>query len=200
MGAVVSLGHTDATCDEVEAAIGAGATCATHLFNAMSSMTSRAPGAVGAVINSHVWSGIICDGFHVDDRMIKLALRARPADDLMFLVSDAMATVGGPNEFDLYGKNVHLEDGRLLNSEGNLAGAHVTQAEGVARLVHEIGVPLAQALRMAVTVPARVIGHTNLAQIVGRSTRDLLVLSRDIEVAGTLDYIQSAMVAHDAAE
>lgn len=200
MGAVVSLGHTDATCADVEAAIDAGATCATHLFNAMSSMTSRAPGAVGAVINSHVWSGIICDGFHVDDRMIKLALRARPADDLMFLVSDAMATVGGPKQFDLYGQNVRLEDGRLLNTEGNLAGAHFTQAEGVARLVQQIGVPLAHALRMAITVPARVVGHMNLAQMVGRSARDLLVLSRDLAVTGTLDQIQSGMVAHDAAE
>lgn len=200
LGAVVSLGHTDATCEDVEAAIDAGATCATHLFNAMSPMAGRAPGAVGAVINSHVWSGIICDGFHVDDRMVKLALRARPADDLMFLVSDSMATVGGPKQFDLYGENVRLEAGRLINAEGNLAGAHVTQAEGVARLVHEIGISQAQALRMAITVPARVVGQMNLTRMVGRSAHDLLVLSDELRVTGTLHHIQSAMVAHDAAE
>ncbi|MDC0490590.1 N-acetylglucosamine-6-phosphate deacetylase [Paracoccaceae bacterium] len=186
MGAVVSIGHTDATCEDTEAAISAGASCATHLFNAMSPMVGREPGVVGAVINSHVWSGIICDGFHVDDRMIKLALRARPEDDLMFLVSDAMATVGGPALFDLYGQNIHLENGRLINAEGHLAGAHVTQAEGVARLVHEIDVSLAQALRMAITVPALVMGQANLAQLIGRLVRDVLVLSDDLKVDGTL--------------
>ena len=186
MGAVVSIGHTDATCEDTEAAISAGASCATHLFNAMSPMVGREPGVVGAVINSHVWSGIICDGFHVDDRMIKLALRARPEDDLMFLVSDAMATVGGPAQFDLYAQNVHLEKGRLINVEGHLAGAHVTQAEGVARLVHEIDVSLAQALRMAITVPALVMGQANLAQLIGRLVRDILVLSDDLKVDGTL--------------
>ena len=186
MGAVVSIGHTDATCEDTEAAISAGASCATHLFNAMSPMVGREPGVVGAVINSHVWSGIICDGFHVDDRMIKLALRARPEDDLMFLVSDAMATVGGPALFDLYGQNIHLENGRLINAEGHLAGAHVTQAEGVARLVHEIDVSLAQALRMAITVPALVMGQVNLAQLIGRLVRDVLVLSDDLKVDGTL--------------
>ena len=186
MGAVVSIGHTDATCEDTEAAISAGASCATHLFNAMSPMVGREPGVVGAVINSHVWSGIICDGFHVDDRMIKLALRARPEDDLMFLVSDAMATVGGPALFDLYGQNIHLENGRLINAEGHLAGAHVTQAEGVARLVHEIDVSLAQALRMAITVPALVVGQANLAQVIGRLVRDVLVLSDDLTVDGTL--------------
>jgi len=193
MGAVVSIGHTDATCEDTEAAISAGASCATHLFNAMSPMVGREPGAVGAVINSHVWSGIICDGFHVDDRMIKLALRARPEDDLMFLVSDAMATVGGPALFDLYGQNIHLENGRLINAEGHLAGAHVTQAEGVARLVHEIDVSLAQALRMAITVPALVVGQANLAQVIGRLVRDVLLLSDDLKVDGTLGQTLSQL-------
>lgn len=200
MGAAVSLGHTDASAEDVEAAIAAGASCATHLFNAMSPMTSRAPGAVGAILNSQVRSGIICDGYHVDDRMIQLALRARPSDDLMFLVSDAMATVGGPETFDLYGQNVRLEDGRLLNAEGNLAGAHVTQAEGVARLVHHIRAPLDLALRMAITTPALVVGQPKLAQIVGRSVHDLIVLSDTLQVTDTLASAQAALMARDAAE
>ncbi len=200
MGASVSLGHTDAPAEDVEAAIAAGATCATHLFNAMSPMTSRAPGAVGAILNSELRSGIICDGHHVDDRMVQLALRARPADDLMFLVSDAMATVGGPAQFDLYGQNVRLDNGRLLNAEGNLAGAHVTQAEGVARLVQHIGAPLEQALRMAITTPAHVVGQPALAQIVGRPLHDLIVLSDKLQVTDTLAGALAALMAHDAAE
>jgi len=200
MGSVVSLGHTDATAEIVEAAIAAGATCATHLFNAMSPMMGRAPGAVGAVINSHLRAGIICDGYHVDDRMIGLALRARPANDLMFLVSDAMATVGGPDAFDLYGQPVRLEDGRLLNAEGTLAGAHVTQAIGVARLVHHIGATLEDALRMAITTPAKVVGQPGLGQITDRSLQDLIILSDDLEMRGTLASAQAALIAGDPVE
>ena len=183
MGAVVSIGHTDATAEEVERAIAAGATCATHLFNAMSPMTGRAPGAVGAIINSTVRSGLICDGHHVDDRMVRMALRARPAADLMFLVSDAMATVGGPDHFDLYGRKIQLQNGRLINAEGNLAGAHITQAQGVGRLVQHIGLGLGEALRMAITVPARVVGQADLAQIVGRKVTDLMVLDHDLQLS-----------------
>ncbi len=200
LGAVVSIGHTDATCEDAEAAIAAGASCATHLFNAMSQMSSRAPGVVGAVLNSEIPSGIICDGHHVDDRMIRFALRARPRDDLMFLVSDAMATVGGPDQFDLYGNQVRLENGRLINAEGNLAGAHVTQAEGVARVVNHVGASLDQALRMAITTPARVVGQADLATLIGRDVRDLVVLSDDLKQANSLAVAHAAMMAHDAAE
>lgn len=199
LGAVVSIGHTDATADVVTSAISAGAVCATHLFNAMSPMTSRAPGAVGAILNSQVRAGVICDGFHVDDRVLQLALRARPAEDLTFLVSDAMATVGGPDTFDLYGEHVHLDGGRLINTEGNLAGAHITQAKGVARLVRHIGLSLEQALRMAITIPAEVVGQPERSGIVGRRQRDLLVLSDAIEVTGTLAEASATRLEPDAA-
>jgi N-acetylglucosamine-6-phosphate deacetylase len=97
-GAVVSLGHTDTDAETIRAALKAGATCFTHLFNAMSPMLNRAPGVTGAAINSTAYAGIICDGIHVADEMVGLAIRARPVPDRMFLVSDAMATVGGPGQ------------------------------------------------------------------------------------------------------
>ena len=181
LGAVVSLGHTDATAEMVEAATRAGAQCATHLFNAMSPMVGRAPGTVGAVINSTLRTGIICDGHHVDDRMIALACRARPAPDLMFLVSDAMATVGGPDHFALYGREVHLQEGCLVNTEGSLAGAHVTQARGVARLVNHVGLGLEEALRMAITTPAQVVRQPKWAEIQGRMVRDLVLLTDGLQ-------------------
>jgi N-acetylglucosamine-6-phosphate deacetylase len=184
-GAVVSLGHTDATAEQTRAALAAGANSFTHLFNAMSPMLSRAPGVVGAAINSDAFVGLICDGIHVADEMVGLAIRARPVTDAMFLVSDAMPTVGGPDQFDLYGQKVQLVEGRLLNAEGSLAGAHVTMAESVARLVNVVGVEVAAALRMAVTVPARVIGRPDMAQIAGRDAADLLVLDSGLAVVGT---------------
>lgn len=186
LGAVVSLGHTDATSEMMAAAFTAGASCATHLFNAMSPMVGRAPGAVGAVINSTCYSGIICDGHHVADEMVGLAIRARPVPDRMFLVSDAMATVGGPEHFDLYGEHIALKEGRLINAEGSLAGAHVTQAEGIKRLVDCTGTSLTQALRMATSIPADCIGQPEIGRLRGRSVDDVILLNDDLLLTGTL--------------
>ena len=182
---MVSLGHTDTTAEKTRAALAAGASCFTHLFNAMSPMLGRAPGVVGAAINSDAYTGIICDGIHVADEMVGLAIRARPLADKTFLVSDAMPTVGGSDRFDLYGKEIRLVDGRLVNAEGSLAGAHITMAQSVARLVTVVGVDLTAALRTAVTVPAQVIGRPDLAQIIGRDAADLLVLDESLALVGT---------------
>ena len=184
-GAVVSLGHTDTTADHVRACLAEGATCFTHLFNAMSPMLNRAAGVTGACINSTAYSGIICDGIHVADEMVGLALRARPLPDTTFLVSDAMPTVGGSGHFKLYGDDIRLVDGRLVNREGALAGAHVTMAESLARLINVVGVAPQAALRMAISIPARVIGAPHLATLQGRSLDDLLILGPDWRVTGT---------------
>lgn len=189
MGAVVSLGHTDASAQQMETAFAAGANCATHLYNAMSPMTSRAPGAVGAVINSDGFSGIICDGHHVDDRMVALAIRARPVKDRMFLVSDAMPTVGGPDQFTLYGQQITVKDGRLINAEGNLAGAHLTMAQALQRLVQTVGVDLEPALRMAMSVPATCIGVPALGRLMGRALHDLILLDARLNVQGDLQAL-----------
>ncbi|NKW91519.1 N-acetylglucosamine-6-phosphate deacetylase [Rhodobacteraceae bacterium R_SAG9] len=199
-GAVVSIGHTNATAAQINEAIEAGATCATHLFNAMSPMTSREPGAVGAVINSTIYSGIICDGHHVADSMVGLAVRARPENDRMILVSDSMATVGGPDHFDLYGHRVMLQNGRLINKEGSLAGAHVTQAEGVQRLIHKVGLPEETALRMAISNPAACIGLPSVGQLANRRTDDVLLLGDDHAVQATLTEALEGQKTANAAE
>ncbi len=176
MGIIVSLGHSDATAEQANAAFAAGARSVTHLFNAMSQMQGRAPGLVGAAINSDVYVGIICDGVHVADDMVALACRARPVAGRMILVSDAMPTVGGPDRFDLYGQEIRLQDARLVNAEGNLAGAHCTMLSGVQRLVRQVGLSLEQALHMAITAPATLLGAAHLGQVAGRSVDDLFVV------------------------
>ncbi len=176
LGVVVSIGHSDCDAQQARGALTAGATCFTHLFNAMSQMANRAPGVVGAAINSDAYAGFICDGIHVADEMLGLAIRARPVPDRMFLVSDAMPTVGGPDHFEIYGETISLHDGMLLNQEGSLAGAHITQLEGVARLISKLGVPPEEALRMAITIPAKVIGQDHLATLEGRLLRDVILI------------------------
>ncbi len=192
MGCIVSLGHSDATADQTRAALAAGANCFTHLFNAMSPMLNRAPGVVGAAINSDAYAGIICDGIHVADEMVALALRARPVPDRTFLVSDAMPTVGGPDRFRLYGETVTLTDGHLINAEGSLAGTHVTMLGSVHRLVHHAGVDLETALRMATGIPMAVVrGQAAPAPILGGlRVEDLLLLD-----AGLTGFQTPALVS-----
>ena len=151
-GAVLSAGHSAATADETRAALGAGVTCFTHLFNAMPPMTSRAPGILGAAILSDAFAGIIADGVHVSWDMIRLALAAR-RPGRTFVVSDAMATVGGPDAFELYGQTIRLRDGELVNAEGHLAGAHVDMVRSLANLCGHAGVPLAEAVAMTTDIP-----------------------------------------------
>ena len=189
-GTVVSIGHSKAPADVVRRALEAGASCFTHLFNAMPPMAGREPGVVGAAINSHAFAGIICDGIHVADEMVAMAIRARPVTDRMYLVSDAMPTVGGPTEFNLYGSKVALINNRLVNSEGGLAGAHTTQNEGVKRLVDRIGISAEDALKMAITIPGKAMG-LELDQLQGRSIKDIICLSDGLEYLGSLaDLLQ----------
>ena len=190
LGTVVSIGHSKASADVVRRALEAGASCFTHLFNAMPPMAGREPGVVGAAINSHAFAGIICDGIHVADEMVAMAIRARPVTDRMYLVSDAMPTVGGPTEFNLYGTKVALIDNRLVNSEGGLAGAHTTQNEGVKRLVDRIGISTEDALKMAITIPGNAMG-LEMDQLQGRSIKDIICLTDGLEYQGSLaDLLQ----------
>ncbi len=188
MGAVVSIGHTGATGAEVAAALAEGAQLFTHLFNGMSQMQNRDPGAVGTGINSEVYCSVIADGHHVADEMLSLAIRARPVEDHMILVSDAMSTVGGPDSFSLYGQEIHLSDGKLINQEGSLAGAHVTMMEAVERVVHVLKRPLQEALRMAITNPAKLMGLTKeLATLSPDNGSSLVHISPDLKNCQPVD-------------
>ncbi len=185
VGTVVSIGHSQASAGVVRLALEAGASCFTHLFNAMPPVVGREPGVVGAAINSHVFTGIICDGVHVADEMVAMAIRARPISDRMYLISDAMPTVGGPTAFNLYGTKVSLINNRLVNSEGGLAGAHTTQRKSVKRLVDHIGIPTEDALKMAITTPSQVMG-LQFDRLHGLSVKDIICLTNGLEYSGTL--------------
>lgn len=189
LGVIVSLGHSNCTAATARAAFAAGASCVTHLFNAMSGLSARAPGLAGAAINSDAYVSMICDGVHVEDTVLGIAVRGRPRQDRCFLVSDAMPTVGGTDSFDLYGQTIRLSGDRLINADGNLAGAHTTMAAGFSRLVTKIGLGLETALRMVVSTPAKVVGVPERASLVGRRVDAILVLSPDLNVTGTLEKV-----------
>ena len=188
MGAIVSIGHSEAAPADITAARLAGARCFTHLFNAMSPMQGRDPGVTGTAILSSSYVGIICDGIHVADDMVALALRARPEPNLTFLVSDAMPTVGGPSQFDLYGQSIKLDQGRLINAEGSLAGAHTTLAAGIRRLVSNLNIPVQTALKMAISVPCAVMG-LDLDRLQGQKIEALLHLNAQGSYTGPVSQI-----------
>ena len=187
MGVVVSLGHTAADARQVNAALAEGARCFTHLFNGMTPMTSREPGVVGAALDSPAWCGLIADGHHVADAVLRVAIRSRPRSDRMVLVSDAMATTHGPDQFDLYGETIQVVDGRLINQAGSLAGAHIDLAACVQRLIQTVGVPATQALPMATRHPAELMDMANsTGHIRVGAKADLLLLDTEWRVQRVL--------------
>lgn len=159
-GIIVSLGHSDAGAKAARAAFDAGATMVTHLFNAMSPLENREPGLVGAALTSGVWAGLIADGLHVDPATIQIALRAKQGPGKIFLVTDAMSTIGTDlKSFTLNGREIIREDGALRLADGTLAGADLTMIDAVRYAHRDLGLPLEEALRMASAYPARAIGR-----------------------------------------
>lgn len=183
-GVIVSLGHAEASCAEAQALIAAGARCATHLFNAMSQLTGREPGLVGAVLSSDLSAGLIADGHHVAIESLKIACAARPEG--LYLVSDCMAVAGTDlTEFRLGGRRILRRDGRLTLEDGTLAGADLTLAQAVQVMVHRVGIPVQRALAMASTIPARVIGCRDLGTLRPGAPADLVHLTDDLTLAAT---------------
>lgn len=151
---IVSAGHTDANAEQIEAALKEGVRGFTHLYNAMSQLQNRAPGAVGAALASDdAYAGIIADGHHVSVDALRVAFKAKGAGKL-FLVSDAMASLGtNMKTFNLFGEAIRVESGRLATASGTLAGAQLSMAEAVRFLVSRVGVEMEDALTMATATP-----------------------------------------------
>jgi N-acetylglucosamine-6-phosphate deacetylase len=179
-GVIVCAGHTDASYAEIKEALAHGLQGFTHLFNAMSQLTSRRPGAVGAALeDEESWCGIIVDGQHVDPAVLRIALRCKRHDRFM-LVTDAMPTVGSTQKnFFLQGRAISVEGAACVDEDGNLAGSDIDMAGAVRNAIAMLGLALPEAVRMASLHPAAFLG---LAQDVGRIAPGLranLVLADD---------------------
>ncbi len=183
-GVIVSAGHTNASYAQTLAGLDAGMTGFTHLFNAMSPLTSREPGVVGAALeDSRSWCGIIVDGRHVDPVVLKLALRCRPLDRFM-LVTDAMPCVGSDKRtFILQNKTITARDGACFDDRGRLAGSDLDMAKAVRNSVDLLGLTLAEASRMASANPAEFLGlGTELGRIAPGYRADLVLLDETLHV------------------
>jgi len=185
-GVIVSAGHTNATFDELQPALAAGLRGFTHLFNAMSPLTSREPGAVGAALAAEqAWCGLIVDGHHVHPEVMKLALRAKRHDRFM-LVTDAMPSVGSDlKSFRIQGRSITVTGDRILDEDGRLAGAHLDMASAVRNSVKLLGADLATALRMGSRNPAEFLGLADVGRIATGQRANLVLLDDELQVRGT---------------
>ena len=175
-GVAVAVGHSDATADEVDAAVAAGATLVTHLFNAMSPLHHRAPGVPGAALtDERLRFGMIVDGIHVDPAVVRVAWRA--AGHRLELVTDAVAAMGAAGHDP--GTGVRLAD-------GTLAGSDLTMDQAVRNLVAFVGCAPEEAIAAATRTPAAAIGALDRGEIRPGAVADLVVLGDDLEVVATI--------------
>ncbi len=185
-GVIVAAGHTDAGYDQAMDGFRRGIAGVTHLFNAMTPMASRAPGMVGAALDHRpTWCGLIVDGHHVHPAVLRSAIAAKPRGT-MILVTDAMPpAAGGPATFDLGGRPIRAEGGRLLGEDGTLAGADLDMARAVANAVRLLGLKAEEALRMASLYPAQALGLTDRGRIAAGQRADLVLLDDRLDVIDT---------------
>ncbi|WP_417451056.1 N-acetylglucosamine-6-phosphate deacetylase [Kordiimonas sp.] len=183
-GVILSTGHTNASYEQTCAALKAGVRGFTHLYNAMSGLESRAPGVVGAALESRTtFAGIIVDGFHVHKAALNVALHAKGADHLM-LVTDAMPSVGASEKnFMLQGREITVTDGRCTASDGTLAGSDLDMASAVRNAHRMLGIPIEGAAKMASATPATFLRIADRYGSLRAGMRaDLVLLNDNIEV------------------
>jgi len=185
-GQRVSLGHTGATYEEARAAIQVGARHATHLFNRMSSITSRAPGVVGAVLESNaVTAEIICDGHHVHPSLVSTAIRIK-SPSRMIAITDGTAAAGLPrgSRARLGGQTIVADERTALLDDGTLAGSILTM-DGAFRMLRGWGWTLPEVARMCATTPADALALRDTGAIVPGNRADLVVFDADFRVRQT---------------
>jgi N-acetylglucosamine-6-phosphate deacetylase len=182
-GVVVSIGHTNATLDEANAGIAAGARMFTHLFNAMRPLNHRDPGVIAAALApSPAVFGIIPDGVHVHPAMLRLAVTARGKDGII-IVTDKVALAGTTNTEKNVGRSrATIRDGAARLDDGTLAGSIISMLDGVRIMVEKAGISVGDAAVMAATNPANLIGANDRGRIQVGAHADLILLSRTLEL------------------
>lgn len=174
-GVVVSAGHSNATFDEAREGFRSGITTVTHLFNAMSPLHHREPGLPGAVFEAEkTCASIVADGIHVAFPVVSVSKKVMK--ERLFLITDAVVEVKE-------GAYVHVEqEDRYTLPDGTLSGSKLTLLKAIKNCVQHAGIPLDEAIRMASTYPAKVIGATDRGRIEKGCRADLTLFNSDLEL------------------
>jgi N-acetylglucosamine-6-phosphate deacetylase len=184
-GVSVSLGHSDATAEQANAAFDLGVRMVTHLFNAMRPFLHRDPGIAGAALaRDDVVVQVILDGVHLADETVKVAWRAAPGR--VSLVTDSITGAGASDGAYSFGSlDVQVREGTVRGPDGVLAGSVLTMIEAVQNL-HALGVPLADAVVAATAVPARALRLAGLGRLDAGSPADIVILDDNVEIKRVL--------------
>ncbi|HEY2360420.1 MAG TPA: N-acetylglucosamine-6-phosphate deacetylase [Candidatus Angelobacter sp.] len=187
LGVHSSLGHSNATYQEAQSGIAAGADHATHTFNAMRALDHRDPGILGAVLeNDELTADIIADGIHVHPSVLSLFLRAKGADRAI-LITDAISATDMPDGiYSLGGLEVQVSNGRC-EYQGKLAGSVLTLDRAIRNVMNFAGWKLQQAIRLATLNPAQRLGISDQRGLLAPGRRaDLVVLTPEGNVVHTI--------------
>jgi N-acetylglucosamine-6-phosphate deacetylase len=195
-GIAVAIGHSEATMEQVEAAIAVGVTHVTHLFNAMSPLHHRAPGIAGVALTDDALTvEVICDGHHLHPRAVDLIFRCKPPHRIA-MVTDAVAAGMPEGTHDVFGVRCEVRGGTVRTATGQLAGSCLTMDAAVRNVrAWQPGRTLGQILACASAVPARVIAANPVSLSIGADA-DLVLLSDDMRVAAT--FVKGRCVWSDA--
>jgi N-acetylglucosamine-6-phosphate deacetylase len=182
-GIVAAIGHTDATYAQAMAGFHAGASLATHLFNAMGSFSQRQPGPSIAALDAGAAVELINDGVHVHEGLIRV-ITSRFVGQVAFITDAISATGAGDGNYTLGGRDVVVERGRaLLAGSDHLAGSTLTMDLAFRRAVRVLGLPVEVAAAAASTTPARVLGLSAVCGAIEPGlAADLVVLDEELEV------------------
>jgi N-acetylglucosamine-6-phosphate deacetylase len=181
-GIRLSVGHSNASYEEVVDKL-KYYNNATHLYNAMSPLTGREPGVVGAVLNKgNLYAGIIVDGIHCHYASVDIAKKI--LKEKLYLVTDAVSPVGTNMEWFMFeGNKVYYKDGKCVGEDGTLGGSALTMVEGVKNLVEHVGLPIEEALKMASTYPSKAVGIDDRYGYIKKNYfADLIVLNEDFTI------------------
>jgi N-acetylglucosamine-6-phosphate deacetylase len=187
-GKTAAAGHTDATYEEAVAAFDAGMNHVSHLFNGMRPFHQREPGVAGAALgDERVTVELIADGFHIHPAALKMAVRLKGAESTA-LVSDSIAPAGmSDGEYDFGGLKVSVKKGRSLLESERLAGSTIRLCDAVRNMVELAGFPLTEAVKMATSTPARIVGvDVRKGSLVPGMDADITVLDRNLSVMLTM--------------
>ena len=177
----VSLGHSTADYDTAMAGFAAGATHATHLYNGMPSFLHRAPGIIGAALDSGASVELICDGLHIHPAVIRATYKM--FGDKLNLISDSLRCAGMPDgDYELGGQPITMKNGKAtLTGTDTLAGSSISMLDALRNVV-KFGLPLEDAVYAASTAPAQAAGLSDIGAIEAGRAADLLVLDKDLNL------------------
>lgn len=181
-GVCVSIGHTNATYEQVCHAVEIGASQATHLFNAMSPLNHRNPGTVGGILFTDAKPELICDFFHVHKDVVKMVYDIKGSDKINMITDSELGTGFPDGEYTVNGRKIIIKDRQTYTDDGTIAGGTTCLIDGVRNLV-SIGIPLEDACKMATKNPAMTVGiYDKVGSLTEGKIADILILDKELNI------------------